>query len=82
MNKLIEFLFGVRVAENRQPDNLWNDEIPIPPDHSLVPATIRGAAAPWLAKGCMLHRAQQTDDGVEWWLIDLDGELVEVLLEK
>lgn len=65
---------GPRVRE-RPPDDLWIDEIPIPPDHPLVPDPIRGAVEPWCAAGCHLHRTQ-TRTGIEWWLLDSDGELV------
>lgn len=44
-----------------------------------MPERIRIDAAPWLEEGCLLHRVQ-TRDGIEWWLMDQDGELAEVLL--
>ncbi len=65
---------GKRTRE-RPPDDLWEDEIPIPPCHPLVPDEIREASEPYCAAGCTLHRTQ-TRTGIEWWLIDPHGELV------
>lgn len=54
----------------------WDEHVPIPLDHELVPAAIRaGVEARW-EPGDSLHRVP-TRDGVEWWLLDADGQLVE-----
>lgn len=58
------------------PDNLWDDDVPISPDHPLVPEAIRQAVEADRAVGDSLHRVQ-TEDGIEWWLFDLEGELIE-----
>jgi hypothetical protein len=63
-------------ARERPPDDAWMDETPIPPDHPLVPDEIRDAVMPYCNAGCTLHRTQ-TRTGIEWWLIDTDGELVD-----
>ncbi len=79
MNKLAVLLFGQPRPKARPADDLWDEETPTPPDHPLAPERIRIDAAPWLEEGCLLHRVQ-TRDGIEWWLMDQDGKLAEVLL--
>ncbi len=59
-----------------QPDEPWPENIPIPPQHPLVPAAIRDTVARIAQADDTLHRVQ-TDRGIEWWLLDADGELVE-----
>lgn len=55
----------------------WPEEVPIPVDHTLVPEAIRQAVWEIRQLGDNLHRVV-TDDGVEWWLLDAEGELIEV----
>ena len=67
-------LFGRRTR--REPDDSWPDEHPIPLTHPLVPEDIRRAVEAFSAPFAHLHRVQ-TDDGIEWWLMDDDGNLLE-----
>lgn len=71
-------LFPRRRAKRppRMPDRLWDDETPIPLEHPLVPDAIREHAARLWTPGCHLHRTQ-TSTGIEWWLLDAEGELVD-----
>ncbi|HIJ23745.1 MAG: hypothetical protein HON68_11020 [Gammaproteobacteria bacterium] len=54
----------------------WPEEQPIPLDHPLVPEEIRVAVMEYLSLGDQLHRVP-TDSGVEWWLLDDEGELID-----
>ncbi len=54
----------------------WPEEEPIPLDHPLVPQSIAVAVREIFQPGDVLHRVP-TDDGVEWWLFDANGEFVE-----
>jgi len=67
-------LFGKHAR--REPDDSWPDEQPIPLTHPLVPKDIRRAVEAFSAPFAHLHRVQ-TDDGIEWWLMDDDGNLLE-----
>lgn len=63
--------------KKRPQQEQWPEEQPIPLDHPLVPEEIRVAAEERIEGGEQLHRVP-TDDGVEWWLLDDEGELAEV----
>ncbi|HET7662101.1 MAG TPA: hypothetical protein VFK31_00545 [Rhodanobacteraceae bacterium] len=54
----------------------WPEDMPISLDHSLVPPAIAAAVREMFQPGDVLHRVS-TDKGVEWWLFDAEGELVE-----
>lgn len=54
----------------------WPEDQPIPLNHSLVPDEIRNAVLELLSEGDELHRVP-TDDRIEWWLLDDEGELTE-----
>jgi hypothetical protein len=54
----------------------WDEEEPVPIDHPDLPDDIRELFAPWYLQGACLHRAL-TNTGVEWWILDADGELVD-----
>ncbi|WP_395620906.1 hypothetical protein [Dokdonella sp.] len=66
---------------SRRADDLWDDETPIPLDHYLVPEEIRHAVQSCWFDGCSLHRTQ-TRTGIEWWLLDDTGELIEAFWIK
>lgn len=73
-------LFGMPAHRHaHQTDGHWPEDTPIPPQHPLVPAAIRDAVARIAQDGDTLHRVQ-THHGTEWWLLDIDGELVEAFL--
>lgn len=85
MNPLFAFL-GILLLrpDHRRPrpmDDLWDEDTPIPPDHPLVPEPVREAAAPYIEAGCVMHRVQ-TCTGIEWWLFDQGGDLVEAIWLK
>jgi len=54
----------------------WDEEVPVPLDHPALPEGIRRAVLAMWRPTDNLHRVPCTM-GVEWWLIDEDGELVE-----
>jgi hypothetical protein len=56
----------------------WPEEVPIPWDHPLVPGPISLAVRELGQPGDLLHRVP-TKSGVEWWLFDFQGELIEAL---
>lgn len=60
----------------RERDNLWPDERPISLMHPLVPEQIRLAIVGSDASTANLHRVQ-TAAGIEWWLLDDDGNLLD-----
>ncbi len=66
------------MRDERDKSEPWDEEEPIPLDHRLVPAGIREAAQPYIARGCLLHRVPCSDH-VGWWLLDERGALVEVM---
>lgn len=54
----------------------WDEDVPIPLGHALVPEAIRvGVLALW-QPGDSLHRVP-TRDTIEWWLLDAEGQLIE-----
>jgi hypothetical protein len=59
-------------------DKSWPEEVPIPWDHPLVPGPISLAVCELGQPGDLLHRVP-TKNGVEWWLFDAQGELIEAL---
>ncbi|MDT8407843.1 MAG: hypothetical protein RQ715_11400 [Methylococcales bacterium] len=54
----------------------WPEQRPIPLQHLGVPDAIRQAVAQFAAVAFHLHRII-TDQGVEGWLLDDDGQLLE-----
>lgn len=81
LRDFITFLVGEPRPKGRPVDDLWDDDTPIPPDHPLVPEPIRAGAARRLDQGCLLHRVQ-TRHRIEWWILDPDGELIDILWLK
>ncbi|WP_367154207.1 hypothetical protein [Methylomonas sp. HYX-M1] len=57
--------------------NDWPEETPIPLWHPLVPDDIRLAVGQFADQAGNLHRVP-TGRVIEWWLFDLDGELLEI----
>lgn len=57
-------------------EGIWPEEIPIALDNPLVPDAIAASVRELFQPGDRLHRVR-TADGVEWWLFDGEGELVE-----
>mgnify|MGYP006909084227 CR=1 FL=1 len=57
-------------------DEPWPEEVPIPLDHPLVPEPIFVAISEMYELGDTLHRVP-TATGVEWWLFNAEGELIE-----
>lgn len=49
---------------------------PLPIDHPSIPEPIRVAAKPYWTEGDSLIEVP-TDQGIEWWLLDREGELIE-----
>jgi hypothetical protein len=54
----------------------WPEDEPIPLDHPLVPEPIALAVRKMFQPADSLHRVQ-TNTGLEWWLLNSDGELIE-----
>lgn len=54
----------------------WPSQQPIPINHPLVPNEVRNAVSS-TAKTNQLYRVV-TPSVVEWWLLDVDGELVNI----
>jgi hypothetical protein len=54
----------------------WSSQKPIPLNHPLVPQEIRKAVSK-SAKSSQLYRVN-TLTIVEWWLMDLDGDLLNI----
>lgn len=53
-----------------------SEEVPMSLDHPLVPPAIAAVVREMFQPGDVLHRVP-TDKGLEWWLFDAEGELVE-----
>lgn len=73
----VRFALALRGPPPRMPDALWDDDIPIAPDHPLVPPAIHSAVAPHWAPESQLYRIQ-TKTNIEWYLFDEDDELIDV----
>lgn len=56
----------------------WQEDEPIPLDHPHVPKPIAVAARQLMQSSDALHRVR-TENGVEWWLLDSSGNLIEAL---
>jgi len=54
----------------------WPEETPIPLDHPAIPELIREAVLQYWQPGYALHR-MVTKQGLEWWLLDPEGGLIE-----
>lgn len=54
----------------------WLEETPMPLDHPDIPKLILEAVQQYWQPGFALYRIP-TKQGLEWWLFDGDGELLE-----
>ncbi|WP_286293360.1 hypothetical protein [Methylomarinovum tepidoasis] len=54
----------------------WPEEKPVPLDHPELPGPVREAVQALWQPGDSLHRVP-CRRVVEWWLLDVDGNLVE-----
>jgi hypothetical protein len=67
---------GKDYAMTTHDEELWREDEPIPLDHPLVPPPIALAVRQIFQPGDALHRVP-TNKGLEWWLLDSNGELIE-----
>ncbi len=54
----------------------WPEDMTVPLDHPDLPEGIRQAVLAIWHPGDLLHQTS-TDQGIEWWLLDESGELIE-----
>jgi hypothetical protein len=66
---------SIQSRQNSEP-LAWSSQLPIPIDHPLVPNEVRNALGR-TANTDRLYRVV-TPSIVEWWLLDLDGELLNI----
>ena len=54
----------------------WPEDTPVPLEHLELPEDIQQAVLTIWQSGDRLHRVI-TDEGIEWWLLNESGELIE-----
>ncbi|MEI8573077.1 hypothetical protein U737_05345 [Methylomonas sp. LW13] len=54
----------------------WPEDAPVPLDHPEIPPLILEAVLQYWQPGYVLHR-MVTKQGLEWWLLDTEGGLIE-----
>jgi hypothetical protein len=77
LNNLLGVNMGASVQSRHNVEPLaWSSQQPIPIDHPLVPNEVREALG-ITANTSRLYRVVSASI-VEWWLLDLDGELLNI----